>query len=260
MCLSRKILVSYLSCHAEDDQGREFSLAWFPPALISAKLFKALTVGVFDDPSRSQAMPISISSIRLVYPLPDPKTGVVRDVIINQLKAVSPNMHSPNMSLDRWQHGKKWDRVVPGLNTVIPWPEVEVPEYEAKKADTVREQVEERTFYYSLLGPPMPDQVLDELRNKYSRFRTRHEKWYVEQKEAEAEAKRRRTQLQAASMQTPLDEFHEKQRQLRAAEPEPVLSEDLLEKIGEFMANKQGAALHQDDVSNAASQPSAPQS
>lgn len=158
-------------------------------------------------------MPISIASVRLVYPMTNPDTGVTRDTVINQLKAVPPNMQSPNMSLDRWQFGKKWDRVVPGLNVVIPWPEVEVPEFETMAADTVREQVEDRSFYYGLLSPPMPEQVVDELRNKFSRFRTRHEAWYIEKKEIE-EALKKGRQETIKAMQTPLDEFHEKNRKL----------------------------------------------
>lgn len=221
-------------------------LTWF--------MMKALSVGMFDDPARSQSMPISVGSIRLVYPLTNPETGVTKDVIINQLKAVPPNMQSSNMSLDRWQFGKKWDRLVPGINVVIPWPEIEVPEYRAMKPDTVREKVEERTFYYGLLSPPMPDQLLDELRNKYSRFRTRHEPWYVQQKEMEEATKQGRLEA-IKSMQTPLDEFHERQRELRDTEGEPQLSEEMLEKIGEFMAKKKDAALNQAGVSEVSSQP-----
>lgn len=216
---------------------------------------QALAVGMFDSPARSQAMPISIGSIRLVYPLTNPETGVTRDTIINQLKAVPPNMQSVNMSLDRWHYGKKWDRLVPGPNVVIPWPEVEAPEYEAMKADTAREQVEERTFYYNLLAPPMPDQVLDELRNKYSRFRTRHEPWYVEQKEMGELAKKGGLDG-SRSMQTPLEEFHEKQREIRDTEGQPELTEDMLEKIGEFMAKKKEAALSQAGVSEVSTGPS----
>ena len=203
---------------------------------------------MFENPARSQAMPISIGSIRLVYPIRDPETGATRDVVINQLKAVPPNMQSPNMSLDRWQYGKKWDRLVPGLNVVVPWPEVEAPEYEAMKADTGREQAEERTFHYGLLSPPMPEAVLDELRNKFSRFRTRHDRWYVEQKEMEDEA-RAGHHAAAKSMQTPLDEFHERQRELRDTEGEPELGEDMLEKIGQLMAEKKEAALKRAGVS-----------
>ena len=203
---------------------------------------------MFDNPARSQSMPISIGSIRLVYPIKNPETGVTKDVIINHLKAAPPNMQSANMSLDRWQHGKKWDRLVPGINVVIPWPEVEVPEYEATKADTVREQVEERTFHYSLLAPPMPDLVLDELRNKYSRFRTRHEPWYLEQMEMEEAAKTGRREA-TKSMQTPLQEFHERQREIRDTEGEPELSEEMLEKIGEVMAKRKETMLSEAGVS-----------
>ncbi|OAA44265.1 KOW motif containing protein [Metarhizium rileyi] len=209
---------------------------------------RALSVGMFDNPARSQSMPISIGSIRLVYPLTNPETGVTKDVIINQLKAVPPNMQSSNMSLDRWQYGNKWDRLVPGLNKVIPWPEIQAPEFQTTKADTVREQVEERTFYYGLLSPPMPDQVLDELRNKYSRFRTRHEPWYVERKEMEEAAKKGRLEA-IKSMQTPLEEFHERQRELRDTEGEPELSEEMLQRIGEHMAAKKSTVLNQAGVS-----------
>ncbi|KND92857.1 hypothetical protein TOPH_02663 [Tolypocladium ophioglossoides CBS 100239] len=221
---------------------------------------RALSVGMFENPARSQAMPISIGSIRLVYPIRNPETGVIRDVVINQLKAVPPNMKSENMTLDRWEYGNKWDRLVPGINVVIPWPEVEAPEYEAMPADTVREQAEDRTFYYSLLSPPMPEQVIDELRNKYSRFRTRHEPWYIEQKEAEEEA--RKGQMEAVkSMQTPLDEFHEMQREIRDSQGEPELTDEMLEKIGQAMAKKKAAALDDagvTEVSALSSPPSGP--
>ncbi|GJN73366.1 KOW motif containing protein [Purpureocillium lilacinum] len=209
---------------------------------------RALAVGMFDSPARSQAMPISVGSIRLVYPIRNPETGVTRDVVINQLKAVPPNMQSENMTLDRWEYGNKWDRVVPGINVVIPWPEVEAPEYEAMPADTVREQVEDRTFYYGLLAPPMPEKVVDELRNKYSRFRTRHEPWYVEQKEMEEEIMAGRDEA-LRSMQTPLEEFHEMQREIRDSQGEPELSEEMLEKLGQIMAQKKAAALEQAGVS-----------
>lgn len=218
---------------------------------------QAVVQGMFGNPSRPQPMPISIASIRLVYPITNPDTGVTRDTVINQLKAVPPNMQSPNMSLDRWQYGKKWDRLVPGLNVVIPWPEVEVPEFETMAADTVREQVEDRSFYYGLLSPPMPEQVVDELRNKFSRFRTRHEAWYIEKKEMEEALKKGRRETIKA-MQTPLDEFHEKNREARAERGEPELSEEMLTKIGEFMAKKKSAALENAGVSEVSAAPAAP--
>ncbi|KOS18626.1 54S ribosomal protein L40 [Escovopsis weberi] len=203
---------------------------------------KAFSTGSLGNPGQPIPMPLSIGSIRLVYPITNPETGVTRDTVINQLKAVPPNMQSPHMTLDRWTYGNKWDRVVPGINVVIPWPETRAPEFETTAADTVREQLEDRTFYYNLLSPPMPESVVDELRNKYSRFRTRHEPWYLAKKEAEAAAKKGRHEA-LNSMRTPLAEFHERQREMRAERGEPQLTDEMLEKIGELMARKKAAAL-----------------
>ncbi|KAF4464559.1 KOW motif containing [Fusarium albosuccineum] len=212
---------------------------------------RAISAGMFGVDSRSQPMPLSIGSIRLVYPITNPETGVTRDVVINQLKAVAPNMKSPNMTLDRWENGKKWDRLVPGINVVIPWPAVEAPEEQTHPGDTIREKVEDRTFYYNLLSPPMPEPVIDELRNKFSKFRTRHEEWYVQQKEAEEAAKRAREET-VLSMQTPLQEFHAQQRELRAAQGEPELSDEMLEKLGAIIAQKKETALKNAGVSQVA--------
>lgn len=192
--------------------------------------------------------PLSIAAIRLVYPLTNPQTGITRDVIINELKAVRPNMQSDNMTYDRWEYGVKWDRMVPGLNVVIPWPQVEAPKHETHDVDTARELAEDRSFFYNMLSPPMPGGVLDELRNKYSKHRTRHEPWYVAKKEAEeAQKKRRRDTI--ASMQTPLGEFHQKQREKRAAAGEPELSDEMLEKLGQIMAESRAASLEDAGIS-----------
>lgn len=48
--------------------------------------------------------------------------------------------------------------------------------------DTSRVDVEASTFVASLGEPPMPSTVIDELRNKYSKFRTRHDPEYLRQK------------------------------------------------------------------------------
>lgn len=187
-------------------------------------------------------MPLSIGAVRLVYPVTNPETGVTKDTIIHQLKAVPPNMQSEHMSLERWEHGQKWDRVVPGINMVIPWPEVNVPKFETHDADTPRTDVENRSFYYNLLSPPMPESVIDELRNKYSKFRTRHEPWYVAKMEAQANsAKRQHAMLM--SMQTPEDEFYAQKQEAKAAKGEPELTDEMLEKLGQIMAQSKAASL-----------------
>lgn len=149
-------------------------------------------------------------------------------MIIRQLR------HS-NVRRDRLTKTTEWDRYVPGLNTIIPWPEKTDPEEKQFKGDTGREEVQEATFVPTLLRAPMPDMLINELRNQYSRFRTRHEMWYIEKKIAEDEAKKNAKKADA-TMMTPVDEFNRQRRAERKALGEPVLSEDMLERLGEHMA------------------------
>ena len=170
---------------------------------------------------------IPISAIRLVHPITDPSTGVTRDVIIRQLR------HS-NVRRDRLTKTTEWDRYVPGLNTIIPWPEKTDPEEKQTKADTAREDVQEATFVPTLLRAPMPETLINELRNQYSRFRTRHEAWYIQKKTAEAEAEKQ-TKKGVETMLTPLEEFNRQRKAERRALGQPVLTEEMLEKIGAHM-------------------------
>ena len=174
------------------------------------------------------ATAIPISAIRLVHPITDPATGVTRDVIIRQLA------HS-NVRRDRLTKTVEWDRYVPGLNTIIPWPEKTDPEAKQHKADTTRADVQEATFVPTLLRAPMPEGLVNELRNRYSKFRTRHEAWYVEKKIAEAEAPKR-AKKEVDTMLTPQEEFNRQRKEERRVLGQPELTEGMLEKIGELMA------------------------
>lgn len=151
-------------------------------------------------------------------------------------------MSSPTMTYERWEYGFKWDRLVPGINVAIPWPEVKAPELITHDIDTRRSEVDERTYHYNLLSGPLPEGVLSELRNPYSVFRTRHEPEYIARKEAEAASKKAKTEV-APSMMTPLDEFHAMNKELKMLRPEPELSEDMLAKLGEIMAQRKAEAL-----------------
>lgn len=173
-------------------------------------------------------LPIPISSIRLVHPIKDPATGVTRDVIINQL------VHGGFLH-DRVSGKRRWSRIVPGLNISIPWPKKEENELKDYSCDTLRIDVEDKTFVPTLLRPPMPEAVLDELRNKYSRFRTRHDPEYIARLEAEEQAVADRRKLMD-SMRTPLQEFHRAQREGKKKKGKPRLTQEMLEKIGEVMA------------------------
>lgn len=173
-------------------------------------------------------LPIPISSIRLVHPIKDPSSGVTRDVIINQL------VHGGFLH-DRVSGKRRWSRIVPGLNVSIPWPKKEEPELKDHSCDTLRIDVEEKTFVPTLLRPPMPESVIDELRNRYSRFRTRHDPEYIARLEAEEQAKEDRKKLME-SMRTPLQEYHRAQREAKKKKGKPRLTLEMLEKIGEVMA------------------------
>ncbi len=157
---------------------------------------------------------IPIDAVRLVHPVRDANTGVTRDVIIRELRPV-------DIFHDRPTRRTEFSRVVPGLNLEIPWPREADPAYADQPVDTLRIDVEERTFVPTLLRPPLPDRAIDELRNRFSRFRTRHEPEYVAKKEAEAADKARRGKLLQAAMRTPLQEFHIQQKALRRARGQP---------------------------------------
>ncbi|KAL1894529.1 hypothetical protein Sste5346_005764 [Sporothrix stenoceras] len=189
-----------------------------------------------------------INAVRLVHPLTDPVTGNTRDVIIRELKPVG-------FFRDRPTRRSGFSRVVPGLNVRIPWPRTAPTEHEDQDVDTLRIYAEQVTFVPTLLRPPAPEAVLDELRNKYSRFRTRHTPEYIAAKEAEeaakAEAKKygpalvkgRQPGLSPPGMRTPLEEFHIQQKALRRARGQPELSDDMLEQIGRLMAQSKISAL-----------------
>ncbi|KAK4135623.1 hypothetical protein BT67DRAFT_256193 [Trichocladium antarcticum] len=172
---------------------------------------------------------VPISAIRLVHPLADPETGATRDVIIRELKPVGI-MH------DRPTRRVTYGRVVPGLNVRIPWPRRERKVHEDNADDTLRLEVEERTFVPTLLRPPVPESVVDELRNRYSKFRTRHTPEYVARIEAEEAAKRARKKGAVDEMLLPVQEYNREMRALRRERGKPQLSEEMLDKIGEVVA------------------------
>jgi large subunit ribosomal protein L24 len=194
-----------------------------------------------DPPAANIELPLPISAVRLVHPVTDPTTGVTRDVIINQLA-------HQDLVTDRQTGKRRWQRVVPGLNISIPWPakdELEIPDY---KTDTLRIDVEEKTFVPTLLRPPMPEVVIDELRNKYSRFRTRHDPEYVARVETEEQTKKDRAKL-IESMRTPLQEFHRAEREGKKKKGKPRLTIEMLEKIGEVIAKNRERTLNAAGVS-----------
>lgn len=178
---------------------------------------------------------IPIEDVRLVYPLPDEETGEMRDVVIERLERVDEQWDPVKREYDEGQ------RAIPGTNTLIPWPEKFETEEVDHPDDTLRINVEEETFRPMLMSPPMPMSVIDELRNKYSRFRTRHDWEYVQKKEAE-DARAEKRQGLGKTMRTPLQELADMRAKQKAA-AERVLTDEQMAKIGEVIASERAKAV-----------------
>lgn len=143
-------------------------------------------------------------------------------------------------------------RTIPGSKEIYgDWLEIPTPKDKDRKNrrehrnDTARFEVEEKTWTPTLLRAPMPGGVIDELRNKYSRFRTRHDAGYQLALENRA---RRKTEYKAwaenggGMLITPTKEARQKEREKMKEKGEPTLEKELLERIGEVMA-KQGIEM-----------------
>ena len=182
-------------------------------------------------PTTSMIKPIPILSVRLVHPIKDPTTGQKKDMIITKL------VRSKHAFYDRVTNTAHWHRVIPGLNIAIPWPQKHHSEFKEFSIDTLRMEVEARTYIPTLLTPPMPNTVIDELRNKFSIFRTRHDPKYIEQKMREDREVEAKKQL-AKTMRTPMHEINRKERKLRRLRGKGTLTEGMMERIGKAIAEK----------------------
>lgn len=183
---------------------------------------------------------IQLSDVRLVYPLLNPETGIRRDVIINELE-----MKSVPERPDRFYGPRVDQRYIAGLEPreYIPFPEVAEPEHKDHDEDTLRIEVDERTWVPTLLGPPMPETIIDELRNKYSVFRDRHDDEFIQKKEAAHASTEAWKKKKAEMMVTPLQEFHRKQRAEKRKLGWAPIDQETMKRIGQVMARNGGAKV-----------------
>lgn len=189
-------------------------------------------------------MPVSVNDVRLVVPLEDPVTGAVKDVVVKHAYGAGPFLDRPYGSTT-----PRHTRYISGLDVEIPWPETEAPDYKDEPIDTLRIEVEAKTYVPSLQSFPMPESLIDELRNKYSKHRSRHDPDYLAKKQEEdafQEWKKSRSLL------TPKSEYlqkrvEEKIKEREAAKDEEgnyTLSKDTTSFIERFMASKlQGTTI-----------------
>jgi large subunit ribosomal protein L24 len=195
-------------------------------------------------PYRSRPIPVPLDDVRLVVPLEDPETGGIKDVIVKHLRAGGPFL-TPEYGSSTPRH----TRYIAGADIEIPWPATEQREETDEDVDTLRIDVEPRTYLPSITEVPFPLSVIDELRNKFSKFRVRHDPdWLAEKQWDDAY----REWQSSRKLLTPKTEFYErktaeKQKQLEALRDEegnPKLSEETASFIEQFMSS-QGVAQGQ---------------
>ena len=185
-------------------------------------------------PRRTVEAPLPLSSVNLVYPLPNPTTGELRDVIITQLT-----------------RGKIRDPKNPPARYIadydppfsVPYPEEEQAEYKDHDGDCLRIEVETRTWVPTLIRPPMPPSIIDELRNKYSKFRDRHDEDFILKKKAEDEAVEQRKKELKQLMRSPTQELFKRERNRKkkaGSKQKKKLDNDALSNIGQHMAKHRG--------------------
>jgi large subunit ribosomal protein L24 len=149
------------------------------------------------NPYRSYAMPLPMADVRLVCEFKG------RDVILENMLL--------RASWDRRENKPIVKRYMPGLEELLPGHRPEESEdYSNEPAgpdDTLRITTEEVTFLPTLIQMPTPDTVIDELRNKYSKFRIRHEDAYIKKMKKKVEEEQNK-QNRVKLMQTPRDRLN----------------------------------------------------
>ena len=191
-------------------------------------------------PIRATELPVSLNTVRLVVPLKAPKSNLVRDVIVKEIvsseKPVGKWKHLSSKYL--WAKQERIRYIAGEPRIEIPWPKKLDEDHKDQPNDTLRIDVEHKTFVPTLLRPPMPPSVIDELRNKYSVFRTRHEPEYIEAKLAEERALDEKKK-QISQMMTPLKAINKVEKRLRRKMGRrQELTPLMMAKIGEVIARK----------------------
>ena len=152
----------------------------------------------------SNPLPVPIADIRHVIALQNDDTGLVEDLIVEHAYASGPYIERHPDSTT-----PKFTRYVSGLDIEIPWPVENIPPAKDGQWDTTRMEADRDNWVPSLTHPPFPSSVIDELRNKYSKFRTRHDPEYVREK---VEEDFRRQYYESQSLLTPIGEWRAKKR------------------------------------------------
>lgn len=181
-----------------------------------------------------------IDDVRLVVPLDDPKTGAVKDVLVKNLYAAGPYLER-EYGLEIPRH----TRYIAGLDVEVPWPTSSPEEHQDEEVDTLRIDVEEKSWVPSLTEAPFPLSVIDELRNKYSKYRVRHDPEWVEKKQREDYYREWRQNRQLFTPKKELLErqLEEKKKAMESMKDESgnlKISQETASFIEQFMAKQAG--------------------
>lgn len=181
------------------------------------------------NPIQTTEAPVPLSAVRLVYPLRDSETGTLRDIIIKVLK------RTPRYERSQGLDGRYIADTDPQI--YIPFPKQEEDEQLEYQIDTLRIEVEQKTWTPTLDRPPMPPSVIDELRNKYSIFRDRHNEKWVRAREKSAAEREKAAIEKEELMMTPLEELKRLKKLEKSKVMEEPLNREILMGIGELMAH-----------------------
>lgn len=186
---------------------------------------------------RSVEQPVPWSAIKLVTMIDG------EDVICKEVET-SATQSTKKKEL-KWPEIKgrspRWLTLEDGTRHYIQYPKEDPKSDESDEkdtpADTLRFEVEQKSFLPTLFRPPFPGSVIDELRNKYSVFRTRHDPEYIAKKVAEDKEKQEK-QLLVRKMRTPVKEINRLEKKMLKAKGKGKLTEQMLERIGKVIAEK----------------------
>ncbi|EER43628.1 KOW domain-containing protein domain-containing protein [Histoplasma capsulatum var. duboisii H88] len=190
-------------------------------------------------PFRPISLPFRFEDVRLVVPLHNSETGKVEDVVVKHMYGGEPYIDHP-YGVETPKH----TRYISDLDVEIPWPEPTAPDHADEAVDTLRIDVEDRTHIPSVNAYPFPVTIIDELRNKFSKFRTRHDpEWVAQKEEEDRKMEERRNRVWV----TPKTEFMAQKVQKRLMEREQqkdengnyIIPQHTASYIEQFLAKKQ---------------------
>ncbi|EEH18537.2 hypothetical protein PABG_07597 [Paracoccidioides brasiliensis Pb03] len=190
-------------------------------------------------PYRPISMPVPFEDVRLVVPLTNSETGKVEDVVVKHMYAGEPFIDHP-YGVDTPKH----TRYISDLDVEIPWPQPIIEDYKDEQVDTLRIDVEDRTHIPYLNERPFPLTVLDELRNKFSKFRTRHDpEWVALKEEEDRRLEEQKNKLwvtpKTAYMAQKAQQRVEEREQRKDADGNYIVPQETASYIEQFLAKKQ---------------------